>query len=221
MPDLFSSVLSMGITIQIFLLCSAVSLALGCCIAFVCSRRTHSSQGFLLTLALLPMVVQMVIMMVNGNVGAGVAVAGAFNLVRFRSVPGSAREIASIFLSMAAGLATGMGYLGLAVVFVLIACLAVALLQQVYKGNAGCKSLRITIPESLNYGEIFDDLFATYTVSHQLVEVKTSNLGSLYKLHYHISLLDESREKEFLDALRCRNGNLEISCGMLADAQQL
>jgi uncharacterized membrane protein YhiD involved in acid resistance len=153
--------------------------------------------------------------MVNGNVGAGVAVAGAFSLVRFRSVPGTAREIGTLFLAMAAGLICGMGYLGYAVLFSVVMGAAMVLLNQfgfgASKDGSAEKMLRITIPEDLNYSEIFDDLFAQYTSRCEVFSVKTTNMGSLFRLQYQITLRDEKKEKEFIDALRCRNGNLEIS----------
>lgn len=153
-------------------------------------------------------------MMVNGNVGAGVAVAGTFSLVCFRSVPGTAKEIGTIFLAMAAGLITGMGYLGYAVLFSAILGIVMLVLTA---ANVGAhskpvrdKTLKITVPEDLNYGEAFDDIFATYTSNCEVISVRTSNMGSLYKLTYHITLRDLAQEKKFLDELRCRNGNLEI-----------
>ena len=159
--------------------------------------------------------VRIVIMMVNGNVGAGVAVAGAFSLVRFRSVPGTAKEIGTIFLAMAAGLIAGMGYLGFAVLFSLIMGLVMLMLNitgfGTHKKATNDKTLKITIPEDLNYGEVFDDLFEQYLTHCEVIAVKTSNMGSLYKLTYHIILKDQKQEKKFIDELRCRNGNLEIS----------
>ena len=165
------------------------------------------------TLAILPAVVCIVIMMVNGNVGTGVAVAGAFSLVRFRSVPGSAKEIGAIFIAMGAGLVSGMGYLGYAVLYTVILSLVMALYVQIraWEKNAGSeKTMVITIPEDLDYTEVFDDLLEAYTSRYELTEVKTTNMGSLFKLTYQLSLKDTSKEKEMIDHLRCRNGNLEI-----------
>ena len=168
-----------------------------------------------MTLMMLPATVCIVIMMVNGNVGAGVAVAGAFSLVRFRSVPGTAKEIGTIFLAMAAGLIAGMGYLGYAVLFTAVMGIVMFLLNTVDVWNnkhpSLDKTLKITIPEDLNYGEVFYDLFEKYTKSCETVSVKTSNMGSLYKLTYNITLKSIENEKEFIDELRCRNGNLEIA----------
>jgi hypothetical protein len=197
-----------------FLLCIAVALVIGIFFAVIYNRN-RCSRSFVVTLALLPAVVSVVIMMVNGNVGAGVAVAGAFSLVRFRSVPGTAREIGTLFLAMAAGLITGMGYLGYAILFSVVMGVVMLLLNQFgfrdKKGNNVDKILRITIPEDLNYGDVFDDIFAQYTSFCEVLSVKTTNMGSLFRLQYHITLNDETKEKEFIDALRCRNGNLEIA----------
>ena len=153
--------------------------------------------------------------LVNGNLGAGVAVSGAFGLVRFRSAPGNAKDISVIFVAMAVGLACGSGYIALSVLFTVIACAVLYLLVFFHIGadRSGEKELSITIPESLDYTEVFDDIFKEYTTHAELTEVKTASLGSLYKLHYRVRLADDRNEKEFLDALRCRNGNLEVRCG--------
>lgn len=198
-----------------FLLCIVAALIIGVFLSFICSYKSRCTQSFIITLALLPAIVCVIIMMVNGNVGAGVAVAGAFSLVRFRSVPGTAKEIGMLFLAMGTGLVCGMGYLGYAFLFALLLGAAMLLFTAVGLGarkNSGReKTLRITIPEDLNYSELFDDLFDRYTLSHETVSVKTTNMGSLFKLNYNIVLKNPSEEKEFIDALRCRNGNLEIS----------
>jgi hypothetical protein len=203
-----------SITVPQFLLCIAVSLLIGLFFALLYSHRNRSSQNFVVTLALLPAIVCVVIMMVNGNVGAGVAVAGAFSLVRFRSVPGTSKEIGMLFLAMGAGLITGMGYLGYGILFSAVLGLAMFVFTQAglgtKKGPALDKTLTITIPESLNYVDVFDDLLDKYTSKNEIVSVKTTNMGSLFKLTYHITLKELSTEKEFIDELRCRNGNLEI-----------
>ena len=201
-----------------FLLCVAVSLVIGVYLAAVYTYKSRYTQSFVMTLALLPAVVCVVIMMVNGNVGAGVAVAGAFSLVRFRSVPGSAKEICAIFLAMGAGLVTGMGYLAYAVVFAFILGSMMFLYTHLRLGNNRkkeiYKTLHITIPENLDYTGVFDEILEKYTKEYQLVNVKTTNMGSLFKLTYNIVLKDAAEEKNFIDKLRCRNGNLEISMSM-------
>ena len=223
MASIFQSILTSTLTPATFFICTAVSIVLGLLIA-LCYMKTckKHNAGFVTTIALLPAVVQIVIMLVNGNLGAGVAVAGAFSLVRFRSIPGTAREICMIFSAMAAGLATGMGYLAFAVAFVLIAALLSLFYAKIGLGEKASKdkkSLVIVIPESLNYTEVFNDLFDAYTDSHELVSVKTTNMGSLFKLTYEIKLKNPAMEKEFIDALRTRNGNLEIMCAKLPDNQ--
>ena len=181
------------------------------------------SKNFVVTLALLPAIVGAVILMVNGNLGTGIAVMGAFSLVRFRSIPGGAREIGSIFLAMAIGLASGTGYLGVALVLTLVIGGMSLILFASPFGELGEteKDLRIVIPEELDYTVIFDDMFAKYTKKANLVTAKTTNMGSLYELHYQISLKDKNKEKDFIDELRCRNGNLNIICGRLKKKEEL
>lgn len=195
-----------------FLICIIISLILGIFIAYMYTYKTKHTKSFVLTLAILPAVVAMVIMMVNGNIGTGVAVAGTFSLVRFRSVPGTAKEIAAIFLAMSAGLATGMGYVGYAVVFVLLVSAINLLLNMSTFGDGklNARTLTITIPEDLDYTGIFDDLFAKYTTDYSLNRIKTTNMGSLFKITYDIELKDDISEKELIDDIRCRNGNLEV-----------
>lgn len=212
---LFDSDLTSTISVTSFLLCLGFSLALGLIMALAYMYRTRYTKSFVVTLALLPAVVCVVIMLVNGNIGAGVAVAGAFSLVRFRSVPGTAKEICTLFLAMGAGLIAGMGYLGFAVLFTLIMCIMFLLYSHLNfgskKNSETFKTLAIVIPEDLDYSGIFDDIFEEYTVSHDLIRVKSTNMGSMFKLKYNIVLKDSTREKEMIDKIRCRNGNLEIS----------
>ncbi len=201
------------LTTSTYLICTLVSLALGAVIAWASSVRSRQSKSFLLSILLIPAIVQIVIMLVNDNVGAGVAVMGAFSLVRFRSAPGSAKEIVSIFLAMATGLATAKGYLALAAAFVIIICLVMVLSNfiNIKEKDDLQRELKITIPEDLNYAHEFDDLFEKYTKNCKLMNVKTTNMGSLYKLSYRVELKDEDSVQSFIDELRCRNGNLEIS----------
>ncbi len=210
-----SIISSTGITVSAFFICTAVSLALGLAAAALAMFKSKYSRSFVLTLALLPAMVQIVIMMVNGNIGAGVAVAGAFGLIRFRSAPGSAREIGLVFLATAIGLATGMGYVVIAAVFFAVIALFALLLtlSGFGAGAADERELKITIPENLDYDGLFDDLFGKYTRSAELDRVKTTNMGTLYELSYKIVLRDAGETKAFLDELRTRNGNLTIVCG--------
>ena len=231
LDTLFSSVLvsaeesaAASLSGSAFLLCSATSLLLGIAIAFIYMFKQEHTKNFVVTLALLPIIVQMVITLVNGNIGAGIAVMGVFNLVRFRSIPGSAKDIGAVFLAMAVGLATGMGYLTLALLFTVIVGIAnvVFVLSPLGGKAAGQadKSLHVTIPEDMDYCNMFDDLFERYTTESELLEAKTTNMGSLYQLHYRITLRDEKEEKSLLDAIRTRNGNLTVACGRLVAEQE-
>lgn len=211
---LFDTDLTTVISVTDFLLCLGASLIIGILMAFAYMYRTRYTKSFVVTLALLPAVVCVVIMMVNGNVGTGVAVAGAFSLVRFRSVPGTAKEICTLFLAMGAGLIAGMGYLGFALLFTAVMCIMFVLYNRLdfgtKKNAATFKTFTITIPEDLDYSGIFDDIFSEFTTSHDLVCVKSTNMGSMFKLTYNVMLRDVTREKEMIDKIRCRNGNLEI-----------
>ena len=211
---IFDSHYSTVITVEKFLLCLGVSLGLGLVLALAYAFKARYTKSFLVTMATLPAIVCVVIMMVNGNVGAGVAVAGAFSLVRFRSAPGSAKEIAAVFLSMGAGLICGMGYLGYAALFTVIMALILVVYNVIDNARIGRDTLRktvkITIPEDLDYTGAFDDLFDKYTTSHELVRVKTTNMGSMFRLTYNLTLRNSKDEKAFIDEIRCRNGNLEI-----------
>lgn len=212
---LFDSDMTRVISVSDFLLCIGCSLLIGLILAFGYMYRARYTKSFIVTLALLPGVVCVVIMMVNGNVGAGVAVAGAFSLVRFRSVPGTAKEITMLFLAMGAGLIVGMGYLGYALLFTMIMCVLTILYNHLDFGTGKnavvYKTMNITIPEDLDYTGVFEDVLKEYTSAWELVRVKTTNMGSLFRLTYNLTLKDPSREKEMIDKLRCRNGNLEIT----------
>lgn len=223
MPDmLFYSVLNGGITAGSFFSCLITALILGMVVAGVYMFRNTYTQSMAVTLALLPILVQSIILMVNGNLGAGVAVAGAFSLVRFRSAAGTARDITYIFLTMTLGLIIGMGYLGIAVIIAVVVCGLLTIYQGIAFGKKPSeeKELKITIPENLDYTGLFDDLFAEYTRQVELISVRTTNMGSLYNLHYHITLKSTDVEKELLDAIRCRNGNLDIVCGKVPQVRE-
>ena len=220
MPDnlfrgLFDSAGASVITPGAFLLCVAVSLGIGLILCLMVQWKSRSSESFAITLALLPASVCVVIMMVNGNIGAGVAVAGAFSLVRFRSAAGTGREISAVFIAMGAGLIAGMGYLTYAVLFALLLGSMMMAYTAVHLGTSRrgpqYRQLRITIPESLNYEHVFDPVLVSYTSQNTLRHVKTTNMGSMFRLTYDITLKDAAGEKEMIDKIRCRNGNLEIT----------
>ena len=216
---MLNSILSAEMSLSAFLICELTAMALGFGTALVFLVRDRHSGPFSQSLALLPGVVTLVIMLVNGNIGAGLAVAGTFALVRFRSAPGSAKEITGLFISVAIGLACGMGYVGVAVIFFALTALYVLLLGRFRFGEDGIRHrhLKITVPETSDYETLFEDLFARYTTRHELTKVRTTDMGTLYELHYRIELKDPRHTREFIDELRCRNGNLNIICGREAE----
>ena len=222
--NIFTSIITNGtFTGTEFAIATVTALVCGFIIAASYIVKNKCSRSFVITLVLLPAIVELVIILVNGNIGAGIAVAGAFSLVRFRSLPGTAKEIASIFLAMAIGLATGMGYIGIAVIFFIIVALVMLCLTMLHfgQGDAAGRILKITIPENLDYEGLFDDLFEKYLKSYSLDKIKTSNMGTLFELQYQITLKDNVLPKKFFDELRCRNGNLNIICSKEADRDLL
>lgn len=209
--QLFESILKSGITPETYLICLGAAFICGLLTAISVSVKAHPTKSFVISLVLLPMIVDTVITMVNGNIGTGVAVMGAFSLVRFRSVPGKAKDIAAIFMTMTSGLACAAGYIAIAVIFTLIVCLVMLLMSFLPIGGERSLDLHITIPESLRFANEFEDLFKEYTKKYRLVRVKTTNMGSLFVLYYKIELKNMQNMQEFIDKIRCRNGNLEIS----------
>lgn len=214
---LFASVLTNAemsdIPLESFVLCMGTALFVGLLIAWLYTYKTKYTKSFVMTLTTLPAAVAMVIIMVNGSIGTGVAVAGAFSLIRFRSVPGTAKEISAIFMAMGAGLGVGLGYLGFAVLFSLFMSSVNILLSTSTFGDPKKthRTLIITMPEHLDYQTAFEEPFDEFTSEAHLIAVKSTNMGSLFKLTYDIELSSSYEEKEFIDQLRCRNGNLEIS----------
>jgi len=199
-------------TLERMLLCTACSLIFGFAVAAAYMFRNKYSKSLAATLVVIPAIVQIIIMVVNGNVGAGIAVLGAFSLVRFRSIPGNARDIGYLFLAMSLGFVAGMGHIFYAFIFLLLiggVCLLLTC-TRFGQGEMDARVLRITIPENLDYDGLFDEIFAKYARSAELEMVKTTNMGSLYELMYSIRLKSASIPKEFIDELRCRNGNLNI-----------
>ena len=220
---MFNSVIPTAMTLSAFLMCIFAALILGVLTALVFSFKSHHSGSLVLALAVLPPTVTLVIMMVNGNIGAGLAVAGTFSLVRFRSAPGSAREICGLFMSTAIGITCGMGFIGIALVFFFVMAVFLMVLSFFRFGEVASsqRQLRITIPENLDYDGLFDDIFEKYTRRHELVKVKTTNMGTLYELTYSIELKTADVSKQFIDDIRCRNGNLNIICGRESDKDSI
>ena len=221
---MFESIFSDGaVTTVSFFIVLGVALVAGLIYAFLTSYKSKSSKSFFICTTLLPMAVAAVIAIVNGNLGIGVAIAGAFGLVRFRSAPGTAKEIAIIFIAMAAGLAFGTGYLAYGAIFLLGSGIILFIFNRVMLKTKSSKSkekiINVTIPESLDYTTVFDDIFTEYTTSNELEKVKSVNMGSMFKLTYHVTLKTLENEKAMIDAIRTRNGNLEIQCSR-ADLDQ-
>ena len=211
MSSIFDSIMTGGFSLGSYLLSLLFAGLCGVITALALRRESSASRSFLLSLVVLPIIVTTVILMVNGSVGTGIAVAGAFSLVRFRSAAGKARDITAIFLVMTAGLACAAGYVAAALLVTVIASALMVLLSRVPLHCERFMELHVTVPESLHFADAFDDLFRQYTKTWKLVKAKTSNMGSLYKLDYRIEMKEPGAMQEFLDALRCRNGNLEIA----------
>lgn len=203
--------------IDAVLVAMLVAVVLGIGIGLLYQQSEVHMSSFAVILAMMPVLVTAIIMIVNGNLGTSVAVLGAFGLVRFRSAPGNAREIGFIFFAMAVGLACGMGFLSLAVLMTILVGMMFFVLEKLHFGKkeTSQRELRITIPEDMSYTGIFDDLFQKYTKYARMERVKTTNMGTMYELCYRIELRDVEKEKEFIDGLRCRNGNLTIILGLV------
>ncbi len=223
MDILFTSVLELteagttALTASGFMWCTLASIVLGLLCAAIYMYKHKYSKNFVVTLALLPVIVQMVITLVNGNIGAGVAVMGVFSLVRFRSIAGTAKDIGSVFLAMAIGLATGMGYIGVAAILTVVVGIFNMILVSTPFGKQPDaekkKNLKITVPEDLEFEGAFDEVLATYTSTYELENVSTSNMGALYQLEYSVAMKEAGLEKRMIDDLRCLNGNLKIALG--------
>ncbi|MBR5336461.1 MAG: DUF4956 domain-containing protein [Lachnospiraceae bacterium] len=212
---MFNSIYSAVVTpIQFFMMAGAAIIS-GLVYSWIMSFRVSSTKRFFIVSALIPFVVGAVITFVNGNIGAGVAIGGAFSLIRFRSAQGSADEISTILAAMGAGIAFGMGYIAYGVIILLGISILFLIISNVNIFEHGKtipdRLLRITIPESLEYNGVFDDLFARYLRKAESMGVKTTAMGSMFRLSYRIQMADPADEKAFIDDLRTRNGNLEIS----------
>lgn len=201
-----------GLSIKTALICSGIALGLGLIVAFTHMKTSKTTKGFLITLATLPLLVMAVMIMINGNLGTSIAILGAFSLIRFRSIQGNAKELLSVFFVMTIGLALGMGHILFATVITVIAVVAILLFSYTnfLEPNKNQRSLKIVIPEDLDYDEVFDEIFKKYTNKHELIKMKTMNMGSLYKLTYDITIKPGIKEKEFLDEIRVKNCNLKV-----------
>ncbi len=212
---------SITLDLDKLLLCMVSAIILGIVIALVHKKTTNTSKNFIETIAILPILIAVVIMMVNGNLGTGVAIAGAFSLVRFRSVPGNSKEIMTVFFAMAIGLALGMGHIAFAIIVTIIVCIFILILNYINKNVKNIQSLTILIPENLDYNNLFDETLKKYTNSYKIEKIKTTNMGSLFELNYLIELKNNINTKQFIDELRIMNGNLKISLNNLMTEGEL
>ena len=199
-----------------------VSFILGSLISFTYMKTSDKggySQNFALTLIIVPTVIAIIVLLIGSNIARAFSLAGAFSLIKFRSAPGDPKDISYVLFTMAAGLASGVGLFGYAILFTVFLCVLMITLNLFNFGakKVSQKLLKITIPEDLDYEGAFDDIFSVYTKGHELIKVRTTDLGSLFQLVYNVTLSTEISQKEFLDALRCRNGNLNITLSMAAD----
>ena len=217
--SIFTSTADNSINISQAAISLGASIVIGVIIAIVymyISKKEGYQKNFIIGLLMLPAVVSVVILLVGSNVARAFSMAGAFALVRFRSAPGSAKDISIVFFTMAAGLACGLGYAAAFTAVMLLLLILISALGFVDR-NEGRKQLKIVIPESLNYNSVFDDLFDKYTSENRLNKVKTTNMGTMYELTYEIRLKNDDAEKDFIDELRVRNGNLNISVGIMPE----
>lgn len=212
---MFDSIFSSSVTASEFFLMAGVAIFSGLLYAWIMSRRVRSSKRFFTVVSLIPFVIGSVITFVNGNIGAGVAIGGAFGLVRFRSAQGTADEMAAILIAMGAGIAFGMGYLAYGVMILLALGLLYFLFASLHlfhsKPMHEERLLKVTVPESLEYTDMFDEPFARYLKSFERLGVKTTGMGSMFRLSFLVRMKDPKEEKAFIDELRTRNGNLEIA----------
>ena len=213
LESIFNETIKTSVSLESCLICIAVSIILGGVISFTHKLTTKTTPNFLLTLTILPVLVQVVIFLVNGNLGTAFAVAGAFSLIRFRSMPGNSKEIVSVFWAMAVGLGLGMGYVLYTVLITVIVAIVVIVMSKIANKTQDVseRKLKILIPENLDYEEVFDDIFKKYKNKAELLKVKTTNMGSMYELVYIVSIKEKLKQKSFLDEIRCRNGNMLVS----------
>ena len=222
--SIFTEETSMAtITTVEFLICAAFAIVLGFIVGLVSSYKNKTSKGFLVAMGLLPVVVATVILLVNGNMGAALAVFGVFSLVRFRSMPGTAKDIVTVFEAMAVGLACGMGFVGLACLMVLIVSVVTIVyaslpdtMKPKFEDKGSSKTLKLVVPEDVDYDHEFNGVLDKYCSNWKMISVETTNMGSLFQIRYDVQLIDDENSKQFIDDLRCLNGNLRVSLNTAA-----
>jgi len=222
---LSTTAVSTTVSLMDAILTIIISFVLGGFISFTYMKtcqKSSCSQNFSLTLIMVPAVIAIIILLIGSNIARAFSLAGAFSIIRFRSAPGDPKDIAYVLFTMAAGLACGVGLYGYAILFTMILCLFMMILNLLKFGarKTSYKMLKITIPEDLDYEGAFDDVFKEFTTGFELRRVKTTDLGSLYELLYMITMDNNTSQKDFLDSLRCRNGNLNITLSMAADTSE-
>ncbi len=215
---MLNSILTTPVTFTGLIITLAGSLVMGILTALVFSYKNRLSASLSVTLAVLPVAMSMVTIMINGNLGIAVAVAGGFTLVRFRSIAGNGREISAVFTVMTLGVTCGMGYIGMAAIFFAVVAVLVFALTALHFGEKrGEKLLRVTIPEDYDYVGLLDDVFKKYNITASVEKIKTTNMGSLIDVTYKVTLPGDTLTKNMLDEIRARNGNL---CVMVCNYSQ-
>ncbi len=209
--NIFTAIDTGNLTLATYTIITLAAFLSGTVTAIAANYKNRASKSFVAALILLPVIVETIVLMVNGNIGTGIAISGAFSLVRFRSAPGKAKDMVLIFLAMTCGVACAAGYISVAFLFALIVSFALVIIMSIPLKEERTQQLRITIPESLNFTDVFDEVFEKYLSYHEMVSVKTTNMGSLFRLVYRVEMKRGTDMKQFMDELRIRNGNLEIS----------
>ena len=222
LKSIFQESVSSNISLASILICSIVSLILGVAISYTHKKTSRYSKNFLITLSILPVLVQSVMIMVNGNLGTSVAILGAFGLVRFRSMPGTSKEILSVFFAMAIGLATGMGHIVFSIIITILVILAMIIFSKtsIFNQDESERILKITVPDNMDYNHMFDDIFKKYLKHFKVGNIKTVNMGSLFEITYEIKFNEQLNDKDFIDELRVKNGNLKISLSQKLDESE-
>lgn len=226
LETLLSGTSGESLTFTNTLIIIAASIALGVIISLV-YIKTHKKEGyapsFTITLIMLPVIISIIILLVGNNVARAFSLAGAFSIIRFRSAPGDPKDISYVFFTLAVGLACGMGYIGYATIFTIVLCGVMVVLDMIKFATPSSNSmqLKIIVPENLNYEELFDDILTEYTSSWKMERVKTKEFGALFELTYRVNIKKDASRKDFIDELRCKNGNLNISLGIYESEEKV
>ncbi len=217
MENLFNNILanvSADITVGAAIVTMLVAILFGAAIAYTYykTQEENYQRSMAITLLMLPIILSVIILFIGSNIARAFSLAGTLSIIRFRSAPGDPKDIGFIFFDIAAGLACGVGLFGYGAIFVAILCIVMVLAEKLsfFEKSTKQKTLKITIPENLNYQGAFDEILKKYTKKYTLNQIKTTDLGSLFELNYSVIMLRDEDEQEFINELRCRNGNLNI-----------